>query len=470
MRSQLTTLFTDVPTTPPRASAIPVSLLAHAVVGVWLYLGLRYVPRINDQPVPSIFTVRILKQDSIHDPISKRSAGGQTRRTAESAGSPTPMPAVATDLAQLIAHTQTLIQPDAPMDKTLTQEIPVPMVVRWSTENLPERAIVLPLPKTLTAADIRPTLTPPNREVMPADIKISASTFTTNTPSLPPSTTTPIVVRAAAPTAAVPESSSQSLSQPTPAQVISLSDLRLKEGSITLPAVNIIPANTANTPLISGQSTESNSAGNGNPVKTQDGAGMGQAATRQTERAQSDDGPGAGSSGARGNGGGSAASGSAPGPSITHISLPQDGKFGVVVVGSAIAEQYPESVSVWKGRLIYTVYLRVGTGKNWILQYSMPRTADVKETASVARPEAPWPYDISRPDLAPGDVDADAIMVHGLVNLSGRFEQLALVFPTEFAQAKFVLNALQQWKFRPAKQNGQIAAVEVLVIIPQVAE
>jgi hypothetical protein len=75
-----------------------------------------------------------------------------------------------------------------------------------------------------------------------------------------------------------------------------------------------------------------------------------------------------------------------------------------------------------------------------------------------------------RPNLAPGDSDADAIMVHGFVNMSGRFEQLAVVFPSEFAQAKFVLSALQQWRFRPALQKGQIAAVEVLLIIPEQPE
>jgi hypothetical protein len=47
---------------------------------------------------------------------------------------------------------------------------------------------------------------------------------------------------------------------------------------------------------------------------------------------------------------------------------------------------------------------------------------------------------------------------------------LAVVFPTEFKQAKFVLAALQQWKFRPAKQNGQLAPVEILLIIPDEPE
>lgn len=30
-----------------------------------------------------------------------------------------------------------------------------------------------------------------------------------------------------------------------------------------------------------------------------------------------------------------------------------------------------------------------------------------------------------------------------------------------------VLNVLNQWQFRPAKQNGQMTAVEVLLIIPE---
>ena len=61
-------------------------------------------------------------------------------------------------------------------------------------------------------------------------------------------------------------------------------------------------------------------------------------------------------------------------------------------------------------------------------------------------------------------------MVHGFVNAAGRFEKLAIAFPTEFAQTKFVLSALEQWRFRPARQNGQLAAVEVLLIIPEVSQ
>jgi hypothetical protein len=61
-------------------------------------------------------------------------------------------------------------------------------------------------------------------------------------------------------------------------------------------------------------------------------------------------------------------------------------------------------------------------------------------------------------------------MVHGFINLAGAFERLAVVFPPDFTQAKFLLNALKQWHFRPASQAGQITAVEVLLIIPEATE
>ena len=117
--------------------------------------------------------------------------------------------------------------------------------------------------------------------------------------------------------------------------------------------------------------------------------------------------------------------------------------------------------------MAYTVYLHVGLAKSWILQYSLPAAAD---NGTNARIDAPWPYVMERPGLAPGDLNGDAIMVHGFVNTSGRFEKLAIVFPVDFAQAKFVLGALEQWQFRAAMQNGLMTVVEVLLIIPAEAE
>ncbi len=122
---------------------------------------------------------------------------------------------------------------------------------------------------------------------------------------------------------------------------------------------------------------------------------------------------------------------------------------------------------MWGGRLAYTVFLHVGLARSWILQYSLPRSEEASAAGTIARLEAPWPYNIVRPNLALGPVDGNTIMIHGFVNQSGRFEALNIVFPPEFPQAPFVLKSLQNWQFRPASQNGQAAKVEVLLIIPQ---
>ena len=117
--------------------------------------------------------------------------------------------------------------------------------------------------------------------------------------------------------------------------------------------------------------------------------------------------------------------------------------------------------------MAYTVYLPVGLSKSWIIQYSLSHVDPANNNAHI---EAPWPYSIVRPNIEPGAIDADALMIHGFVNEAGRFEALSIAFPSEFAQAKFVLAALAQWQFRPATRNGQDVKVEVLLIIPEVPE
>jgi hypothetical protein len=154
-------------------------------------------------------------------------------------------------------------------------------------------------------------------------------------------------------------------------------------------------------------------------------------------------------------------------PTATQITLPKDGQFGAVVVGASLVEQYPEMARVWGSRLAYTVYLHVGTARSWVLQYSIPRTDEAAAAGNIAHLDAPWPYSIVRPNLTADPVDVNTIMIHGYVNQSGRFEALRIVFPVQFPMAQFVLASLQQWQFRPAARNGQIARVEVLLIIPE---
>jgi hypothetical protein len=98
------------------------------------------------------------------------------------------------------------------------------------------------------------------------------------------------------------------------------------------------------------------------------------------------------------------------------------------------------------------------------------RAPEESQSGAVSAIEAPWPYTIVRPNLDPGSLDADALMIHGFVNQSGHFEALSMVFPQAFPQAQFVIAALEKWQFRPAMQGGQSARVEVLLIIPEQSE
>ncbi len=482
--SQITTLFTEHPPPKRGPSSFAVSILLHCVASVWIYLGLKHTPQVNDQSSVRRFTVRLLRQESIPEPATKRaadtnaappsprtSAPPETASNAIPGGTPEPQSAIAPPLSEVIKHSQTLIQPDVPPDLTLIQEVPVPTVVRWSPENDPVKAIVLP-PKILSASDIKASLTLPNKVPVPAEIKMSATAFSTPMPTLDPGTPSPVVVRRTEPEKRLPESASQNSDTPTPARIISLSDLRSKDENVTIPAANASPQTAVSNSLAVAPSSNTGSGGAGNPASTQNGSGAGKAPAASAAK------PDSGSNSLAQNG---VAAGtphgtpdgllaSAPEPTVTHINLPKDGQFGVVVVGSSLTEQYPEIATVWGSRLIYTVYLHVGTRKSWILQYSLPRSADAVAAGSNIRPEAPWPYDISRPNLAPEDSNSDAIMIHGFVNLAGTFERLAIVFPTDFTQTKFVLNALQQWKFRAARQGGQLAAVEILLIIPEETE
>jgi hypothetical protein len=375
----------------------------------------------------------------------------------------------------------------------------------WSPENTPFKKIVPPPPQEPTAADVLPAIIKPNREPNLADLKISATPFPTEAPALPPSTTSPLVVRRPEPIKQIPVTSSVTSEQPTPARVMSLSDIQSRE-PVMIPLANQTAQSASSESLTLGLPEKSSGVGgSGNPASKRNGIGVGEGSSNQAGKqngngAAANSGaegakaaPGSGSTARNGlntatvpgsavgsgsiagtaspvGSGATVGSGIGSEPAVTRITLPKDGQFGVVVVGSSLAEEYPETVEIWKGRLVYTVYLHVGLSKNWILQYSLPRTAEAAAAGSVIRPEAPWPYDILRPDLLPTDFNSDAIMVHGIINLAGAFERLAVVFPADFAQAKFLLNALQQWRFRPASQAGQIAPVEVLLIIPEATE
>ncbi|MCU1248001.1 MAG: hypothetical protein JWQ49_1030 [Edaphobacter sp.] len=476
-------LFGDPPPLRRGPSGILVSLSVHGLVCVLLYLGFHQARTADSTSIAPRFAVRIMElrkeEPKLHAPVQRAvsrpdelpdthpTAPGGSRATAAAARIPLNF------ISQKEAI-QTLIQPDAPTNPTIPQ-IPLPQVFVWTSRDITVKNIVQPAKQTTAAIDVRPSLDPPNQETHVADIKISSTAYDTKAPLPAPSKTSPINVPATQQAQQMPQTASKDTGKATPAGVMSASNIQLQEGTATLPLINeVAPAPYAGS-LTAGQPKSLSQTGQGKAEAKENGAGAGQTAGNQAGNQAGNAAGGGGSGGqggANGQGGAGAeasVTGGASQPTVVHITLPKDGKFGVVVVGSSLAEDYPETVHLWSGRLAYTVYLRVGVGKNWILQYSLPRAQEVASTGSASRPDAPWPYDMTRPSIDP-DANTDAIMVHGFVNTAGRFEQLAVVFPTALAEAKFLLHALQQWQFRPSMQSGQATAVEVLLIIPAETE
>ena len=368
-------------------------------------------------------------------------------------------PAVMRQIAQAPKGPQTLLQPDLAKKIQLPDSVQVPTIMVWAHNSAVVKTIVAPPPAKPTSANITPSPAPPTQEVNLADVSIATSKILHPKLAALPSTTSPIAVPGPEVQLA-PTSISQVAAKPSPAAVMSLSDVHMAQGTVVLPPVNESAGSKSQGQLAPGEAHDSapgtgnqdGKGGSGKPIGTGSGSN-GNAGTMANGRTADSQFP-------NGNGTGNQIR-------ATKITLPKDGHFGSIVVGASLDDQFPEMTRVWAGRLAYTVYLHVGLAKSWILQYSLPLNEEAAAAGSISRLDAPWPYNIVRPNLEIDPSESEAIMVHGFVNQSGHFEGLKVVFPPQFPQTQFVLASLEQWQFRPAARNGQLERVEVLLIIPE---
>jgi hypothetical protein len=527
MRTSSTiSLFSEQPELNQRPYSFVFSILAHGVAFGLIFLGIISAPKVKVQVAVQRYEVRHLDLHTLEAEMQRARSDFSKEVKAPRAPSKVPTPAKAPAsppapspdaprpalrmVVQAPRGAQTLVQPDIPKPLALNVEIPVPTVVIWAGKKTVVKTIVPPLPEKPVVAEVKPSTQLPNEEQKLADIAIPAVALQLVQPQpILPSTTTPLVVTGPKPTPPAPITTAQGSSLPTPAAVMSLSEHRMANGAVTLPPVNSSVATPSPGELAPAEAKNTTSAGHGShadkPVEKPAEKAVGKSAEKavgkptdkpadkasgktndpssnhasgkaaaKADSAKAADSPDSAKA-AQGSNAGSAQKTTAPTgygivntPTGAHITRPKEGQFGSVVIGSSLTEKYPETAELWSGRLSYTVYLPVGLAKSWILQYSLSRADSV--AGATTRAEAPWPYNIVRPNIAPGMIDADALMIHGFVNQAGRFEGLSIAFPPEFAQAQFVLNALSQWEFRPATQNGQNVRVEVLLIIPEVEE
>lgn len=452
-------LFSERPEVVQRPYTFIVSIVVHCAAAALVAFGIIASPKVNTAAASERYDLRHLELHTIESEMQR--ARNEIEYPRSHFIKHTPPPGDNSAAMQPLMHQivkappgpQTLVQPDIPKPVALTQEIPVPTVVIWDGKRSPAKTLVPPLPAKPAIAEVHPSLQLPNEEQKLADIAIASTNLPVQTPVVLPSTTSPVVVSGPKPSPPAPVTTAQGAAQPTPTAVMSLSDSHMANGDVMLPPVNESASSNSPGGLTPGQANGSAQTGRSNASGKAGGAGP----------AAGDPGDPAGQQ---------APSGSGQGFQMTaaHIARPITGQFGAVVVGSSIQDEFPDAPPLWNERLSYTVYLPVGLAKSWILQYSLPRDAEAAAAGKIAHIEAPWPYNIVRPNITPGAINADALMVHGFVNQAGRFESLAIAFPPQFSQAQFVLSSLAQWQFRPATQNGKNVKVEVLLIIPEEPE
>ena len=484
--SNTVSLFTEPSDHGPRPTSIAASFVLHTLAIAVAWFSVAYMPpfaRVSTEH----YRVRELDLDIPDDmrtpPRISAPAANAGAHAPASQGKPSASEPALREVAQATPGPQTLIQPDIENPVKLPDQIPVPQVVIWTPSKVTVKKVTPPPPQKPASSDVKPSVERPNEELTLADVNITSSFHPTPRPIVTASTTTPVAVHVPQQVLLPPVTSSQTSAQRTPASILSLSNLRMKEGVATLPPVNesvVVKGpgtlagqgKDASSPAKDNSSAKPGQGGSsqgpaGNPNNQASGAGQGLAfkvsGPGLAAPANKPQGPETGN----GNGPDSLATDQL---STTAVSVPKDGHFSSIIVGNSLDDQYPEMAGVWVGRIAYTVYLHVGLSHSWVLQYSLPRTVDAPGGGAASHLDAPWPYDIVRPNLDPGSIDADALMVHGFVNQSGHFETLSIVFPQAFPQAQFVIAALEKWQFRPAMQNGQSAKVEVLLIIPEQSE
>jgi hypothetical protein len=155
-----------------------------------------------------------------------------------------------------------------------------------------------------------------------------------------------------------------------------------------------------------------------------------------------------------------------------RIEHPVNGVFDVVLQSST-TDGFPETRGALSGRPIYTVYIKVGTPKEWVLQYCLPGQ-QTRVSGGVVTLQSPSPLKPPFPrfTIIPGqDVWSRGrrSVFHTFVTSTGDFKELKAVQGEDAPLLALLLPCLKQWLFRPATRDGAPVEVEALLIIPAAA-
>lgn len=157
-------------------------------------------------------------------------------------------------------------------------------------------------------------------------------------------------------------------------------------------------------------------------------------------------------------------------PDVTRIEHPTNGNFDVVVMQSATRDDLPDLGGILTGNPVYSVYLRVGDQKEWLMEYCVPaREVAQNNPYEINLDEAgaitpPFPISTVVPNNLLGQQTGKQIVLHGFLTATGSLQGIKARDNNPVVTQ--LLTLLNQWQFRPALRNKKPIDVEIVLVIP----
>jgi len=434
-------------------------------------------------------------QGSPHRAVKKAghaSSGGATQvaeavvSEAPAAARPAPRVFVPPEIRRDTVAERTLIQPDSPPD-LIPPDTNLPSFRTWA----------MPMPKIakqFVAPGNAPKPPPPEAPPVLAAPNLNLAAAA----PAPPKTNPAIVLPLAPPPIDAPDLPADSvlaITQGDPVKILSVTrNPVLPVSTLVVPAGNIAgivgkeagagvqggagtgPGNSVSKAGTGAKGNPGSGSGSGSDSGLGVGSGIAAGNLRGTG-SSAGSGGGAGGTGIGTGAGAATGTGTEAGGRAKNVVIlrPATGNFDAVVVQSSPLDILPGRKDLLSGRPVYTVYIPVGTAKDWTLYFCVPEEARPRAAPSTvvslapAPPVmAPYPTRIIRPLVSLPSYQK-FMLVHGFVSAAGRVERLKVVDPGERSVDDAMLTSLIEWEFRPATRDGQPIAVEFLLAIAQIS-
>ncbi|HUG44285.1 MAG TPA: energy transducer TonB [Acidobacteriota bacterium] len=163
---------------------------------------------------------------------------------------------------------------------------------------------------------------------------------------------------------------------------------------------------------------------------------------------------------------------------LARTTLPVRSSYGIFVLSTETSGGGLPTFGVFENQQVYTVYLDMNEGETdsapmWILEYGVPAaTAHVSLRESEESDQGlvlPFPVVKRHPDLPSELVEGhrgNMVIVYGRIAADGRLEEVSIKQSPDPLLNAPVLDALSQWKFRPALLDGTPVSAGMLMGIP----